>query len=77
MRLPASFYQQLRMTTILLLGSGELGREVAIGAVRLGVRVVAADSYDGAPAMQVTADRRVLAMTDRAALRALVEDVRS
>ncbi len=64
------------MTTILLLGSGELGREVAIEAARLGVTVVAADSYDGAPAMQVTAHRRVLAMTDAAALRALVEEVR-
>ena len=64
------------MTTILLLGSGELGREVAIEAARLGVRVVAADSYDGAPAMQVTPHRRVLAMTDPAALRALVEEVR-
>ena len=62
--------------TILLLGSGELGREVAIEAARLGVRVVAADSYDGAPAMQVTPHRRVLAMTDPAALRALVEEVR-
>ena len=64
------------MTTILLLGSGELGREVAVEAARLGVRVVAADSYDGAPAMQVTPHRRVLAMTDPAALRALVEEVR-
>ncbi|MEO7745580.1 MAG: formate-dependent phosphoribosylglycinamide formyltransferase [Actinomycetota bacterium] len=64
------------MTTILLLGSGELGREVAIEAARLGVRVVAADSYDGAPAMQMTPHRRVLAMTDPGALRALVEEVR-
>ena len=68
--------QHRRVTTILLLGSGELGREVAIEAARLGVRVVAADSYDGAPAMLVTPHRRVLAMTDPAALRALVEEVR-
>lgn len=64
------------MTTILLLGSGELGREVAIEAARLGVRVVAADRYDDAPAMLVTPHRRVLDMTDPVALRALVEDVR-
>jgi phosphoribosylglycinamide formyltransferase 2 len=64
------------MTRILLLGSGELGREVALEAARLGVEVVAADSYDDAPAMRVTPHRRVLDMTDRAALRALVEEVR-
>lgn len=64
------------MTTILLLGSGELGREVAIEAARLGVTVVAADRYDGAPAMLVTPHRRVLDMTDPVALRALVEEVR-
>jgi phosphoribosylglycinamide formyltransferase 2 len=64
------------VTTILLLGSGELGREVAIEAARLGVRVVAADRYDDAPAMLVTPHRRVLDMTDPVALRALVEEVR-
>ncbi len=64
------------MTRLLLLGSGELGKEVAIEAARLGVEVVAADRYDGAPAMQVTPHRRVLDMLDGAALRALVEDVR-
>lgn len=64
------------MQTILLLGSGELGKEVAIEAARLGIRVVAADRYDDAPAMQVTPHRRVLDMTDPAALRALVEEVR-
>jgi phosphoribosylglycinamide formyltransferase 2 len=62
--------------TILLLGSGELGKEVAIEAARLGVRVVAADRYDDAPAMQVTPHRRVLDMTSAAALRELVEEVR-
>ncbi len=61
---------------ILLLGSGELGREVALEAARLGVDVVAADRYDDAPAMRVTPHRRVLDMTDPAALRALVEEVR-
>ena len=60
---------------ILLLGSGELGREVALEAARLGIAVVAADRYDDAPAMRVTPHRRVLDMTDPAALRALVEEV--
>lgn len=64
------------MTRILLLGSGELGREVALEAARLGVDVVAADRYDDAPAMRVTPHRRVLDMTDPVALRALVEEVR-
>jgi formate-dependent phosphoribosylglycinamide formyltransferase (GAR transformylase) len=39
--------------TLLLLGSGELGKEVAIAAQRLGCRVIAVDRYAGAPAMQV------------------------
>ena len=64
------------MTRLLLLGSGELGKEVAIEAARLGVEVVAADRYAGAPAMQVTPHARVLDMLDGAALRALVEEVR-
>jgi len=61
---------------LLLLGSGELGREIAIEAMRLGAEVVAADRYAHAPAMQVAHRSRVLAMTDPAALRALVEEVR-
>ena len=61
---------------LLLLGSGELGREVALEAARLGVEVVAADSYAGAPAMNVSPHARVLDMTDPVALRALVEEVR-
>ena len=56
------------MTRLLLLGSGELGREVALEAARLGLEVVAADRYDGAPAMLVTPHRRVLDMTDPVAL---------
>ena len=63
------------MTRILLLGSGELGREVALEAARLGVEVVAADRYDEAPAMRLTPHRRVLDMTDPVALRALIEQV--
>ncbi len=63
------------MTRLLLLGSGELGREVALEAARLGVEVVAADRYDDAPAMRVTPHRRVLDMTDPDALTALVREV--
>ena len=59
---------------LLLLGSGELGREVALEAARLGVEVVAADRYAGAPAMQVASRSVVLDMTDPVALRALIED---
>jgi phosphoribosylglycinamide formyltransferase 2 len=61
---------------LLLLGSGELGKEVAMEAAALGVEVVAADRYAGAPAMQVTPHSRVLDMLDPAAVRALVEEVR-
>ena len=58
--------------TVLLLGSGELGREVAIAAQRLGCRVVAVDRYAGAPAMQVADVAEVIAMTDPEALKAVV-----
>ena len=58
---------------LLLLGSGELGREVAIEAMRLGAEVIAADRYEHAPAMQVAHRHRIVSMTDPAALRALVE----
>ena len=58
---------------ILLLGSGELGREFTISAKRLGAHVIACDSYDGAPAMQVADAREVFSMLDGAALRAAVE----
>ncbi len=57
---------------LLLLGSGELGKEVAISAKRLGCRVVAVDSYDGAPAMQVTGTREVINMLDGDALERVV-----
>ncbi|MCA9693666.1 MAG: phosphoribosylglycinamide formyltransferase 2, partial [Myxococcales bacterium] len=59
-------------TRLLLLGSGELGREVAIEAMRLGVEVIAADRYAHAPAMQVAHRAEVLDMQDRAAVRALI-----
>ena len=58
--------------TVLLLGSGELGKEVAIAAQRLGCRVVAVDRYAGAPAMQVADVAEVIAMTDPEALKAVV-----
>ena len=61
------------IATILLLGSGELGREFVISAKRLGARVIACDSYDNAPAMQVADGREVFPMLDGAALRAAAE----
>lgn len=57
---------------VLLLGSGELGKEVAIELQRFGVEVIAADRYDDAPAMQVAHRCHTLNMLDPAALRALI-----
>lgn len=59
-------------TRVLLLGSGELGKEVAIELQRFGVEVVAADRYADAPAMQVAHRSHVIDMLDGAAIRALV-----
>ncbi|MEP7315791.1 MAG: formate-dependent phosphoribosylglycinamide formyltransferase [Sphingomicrobium sp.] len=61
------------LATLMLLGSGELGREFAIAAKRLGCRVIACDRYDDAPAMQVADAREVFSMLDGAALRAAIE----
>jgi phosphoribosylglycinamide formyltransferase 2 len=58
---------------ILLLGSGELGREFTISAKRLGAMVIACDSYAGAPAMQVADASEVFSMLDGAALGAAIE----
>jgi len=58
---------------ILLLGSGELGREFVISAKRLGCHVVACDSYAAAPAMQVADEAEVFSMLDGAALGAAIE----
>ncbi|WP_300302795.1 formate-dependent phosphoribosylglycinamide formyltransferase [Ferrovibrio sp.] len=58
---------------ILLLGSGELGREFVISAKRLGAHVVACDAYAGAPAMQVADEFEVFSMLDGAALGAAIE----
>ena len=59
--------------TLMLLGSGELGREFAIAAKRLGCRVIACDRYANAPAMQVADDSEVFAMLDGKALKAAVK----
>jgi phosphoribosylglycinamide formyltransferase 2 len=59
--------------TILLLGSGELGREFVISAKRLGARVIACEAYDHAPAVQLADEREVFSMLDGAALRAMAE----
>ncbi|MEQ1689303.1 MAG: formate-dependent phosphoribosylglycinamide formyltransferase [Sphingopyxis sp.] len=58
--------------TILLLGSGELGREFVISAKRLGARVIACDAYAHAPAMQVADECEVFSMLDGDALRAAI-----
>jgi phosphoribosylglycinamide formyltransferase 2 len=63
-------------TRVLLLGSGELGKEVALELQRLGVEVIAADRYADAPAMQVAHRSHVLDMLDPAAVRALVAQER-
>ncbi len=60
-------------TRLLLLGSGELGKEVAIEAQRLGVEVIAADRYANAPAMQVAHRTHVFSMLDGGTLRRVVE----
>ena len=60
-------------TKILLLGSGELGREFVISAKRLGAYVIACDSYDNAPAMQLADAREVFSMLDGEALRSVIE----
>lgn len=59
--------------TILLLGSGELGREFVISAKRLGCRVIACDSYEGAPAMQFADGVEVFSMLDADLLASAIE----
>jgi len=58
---------------VLLCGSGELGKEVVIELKRLGVEVIACDSYENAPAMQVADRSYVLSMLDKLALRNIIE----
>jgi phosphoribosylglycinamide formyltransferase 2 len=60
-------------TRVMLLGSGELGKEVIIALQRLGVEVIAVDRYANAPGMQVAHRSHVITMTDGAALRELIE----
>ena len=62
--------------TALLLGSGELGKEIAIELMRLGVRVCAADSYKNAPAMQIAHEYRVLDMSNPQELQELISNVK-
>ncbi len=60
-------------TKVMLLGAGELGKEVIIALQRLGVEVIAVNRYPDAPGMQVAHRAHVIAMTDAAALRAVIE----
>ena len=63
-------------TRVMLLGAGELGKEVIIALQRLGVEVIAVDRYANAPGHQVAHKAHVIDMTDGVALRALVEQER-
>jgi phosphoribosylglycinamide formyltransferase 2 len=83
-KLRAPPHSEARMTTIgtplsasatrlLLLGAGELGKEVAIEAQRLGIEVIAVDRYANAPAMQIAHRSHVINMLDPQALRAVIE----
>ena len=63
-------------TRVMLLGSGELGKEVIIALQRFGVEVIAVDRYPNAPGHQVAHRAHVIDMTDGKALRALVEQER-
>ncbi|RZL64373.1 MAG: formate-dependent phosphoribosylglycinamide formyltransferase [Variovorax sp.] len=60
-------------TRVMLLGSGELGKEVLIALQRLGVETIAVDRYDNAPGQQVAHHARTITMSDPAALKALIE----
>ena len=58
---------------VMLLGAGELGKEVIIALQRLGVEVIAVDRYANAPGHQVAHRAHVISMTDGTALRQLIE----
>jgi phosphoribosylglycinamide formyltransferase 2 len=60
-------------TRVMLLGSGELGKEVLIALQRLGVETIAVDRYENAPGQQVAHHARTITMSDPVALRALIE----
>ncbi|MFO1414960.1 MAG: formate-dependent phosphoribosylglycinamide formyltransferase [Burkholderiales bacterium] len=63
-------------TRVMVLGSGELGKEVIVALQRLGVETIAVDRYANAPGHQVAHRAHVIAMTDGAALRRLIEQER-
>ena len=58
-------------TKVMLLGSGELGKEVLIALQRLGVETIAVDRYDNAPGQQVAHHARTIAMSDPAQIKGL------
>ncbi|MCZ8341754.1 MAG: formate-dependent phosphoribosylglycinamide formyltransferase [Leptospira sp.] len=62
-------------TRLVLLGSGELGKEVAIEAIRLGIHVIAIDRYPNAPAMLVAQESRVIDMLDAKILEATIREL--
>ncbi|KAA3644325.1 MAG: formate-dependent phosphoribosylglycinamide formyltransferase [Proteobacteria bacterium] len=72
----SSFFSESRNQPIklLLLGAGELGKELTIEAQRMAIRVVAVDRYDNAPAMQVANESRVINMLDAVQLAQLIKD---
>ena len=63
------------MKRILLLGSGELGKEFAISAKRLGCELIACDNYSNAPAMQLANASKIFNMLDSTKLRNVIEEV--
>ncbi|MDI1245657.1 MAG: formate-dependent phosphoribosylglycinamide formyltransferase [Rhodoferax sp.] len=63
-----------KATRVMLLGSGELGKEVIIALQRLGVETIAVDRYDNAPGQQVAHHARTVVMSDPALLRELIEE---
>ena len=63
-------------TKVMLLGSGELGKEVLIALQRLGVETIAVDRYDNAPGQQVAHHARTITMSDPAQLKSLIEQER-
>ena len=63
-------------TRVMLLGAGELGKEVLIALQRLGVETIAVDRYENAPGQQVAHHARTITMSDPAALKALIEKER-
>ena len=63
-------------TKVMLLGSGELGKEVLIALQRLGVETIAVDRYDHAPGQQVAHHARTITMSDPEQLKALIEEVK-